>query len=146
MELDIVGVAIRDDQIVADWIEWWHEEWMKYGPYVRPGLATLYWIWNKSSGGLDPESYAVARDRLAATIPPAVLDGELLSGRTIVQEFVWWSAGEWLFCHHLVEAIVEFTEHYEAGKMPEWRRRARRRRASARRRAIKKLYTLREAA
>jgi hypothetical protein len=146
MELDIVGAAIRDDPVVADWIDWWNEEWTKYGPYIRPGLATLYWIWNKSYGGLDADIYAMARDRLAATIPPMVLDGELLSGRTIVQEFIWWSAGEWLFCRHLIEAMDEFVEHYEAGKMADWRRKARRRTASVRRRMIKKLYSLREAA
>ena len=63
--------------------------------------------------------------------PLAELDGALYNGRGLMAEFVWWSAGEWLYLDYLVAAICEFREFWAAGGLPEWQSTRRRRMVAA---------------
>ena len=142
LEGDLVNAITAADPVCADFLEWYEESARLYGEPVRRGLAALYWRWmDPASGGtLDDRSYAIHRDALADDIPVVVLDGEVCTGRTIMQEFVWWSAGDWFRVKYLVLAIRQFREYHAKGGMAEWRRKRRRRIAAARRRMIRETF------
>lgn len=145
LETEFTNVVVNGDPSAADFFEWYADEATKYGPPVRRGLAALYWYWTKRAGGpLTHATYGTFRDELAKGLRLVIVDGEhpdnALDGRGQLQEFVWWSASDWILADYLVEAIDEFMEYRDAGKLPEWRRRKRRRLAAHRRKMIKILH------
>ena len=140
LEIDLIAAVRGRDPEVDSYLEWYGDEARKYGLPIRPGLAALYWLWGREKDGeilLDELSYEEWRDRLAGGIPGEILDGNFCTGRTILQEFIWWSAGDWLFADHLLYSIVEYRAYSGAGKMTDWRRRKRRRLAAAARKAAR---------
>lgn len=143
-ESDLRNQVSLEDPVCADFLEWYEEEYKKYGPPIRPGLAALYWRWAQPSGDghlrLTPEEYAARRQELAGAWAGAWLDNEYTSSRTLVQEFIWWSSNDWLLQTTLIDALDEFSAYYASGKMPDWRRKKRRRLAAARRKEIKQQY------
>ena len=147
LEAEFTNAVINADSGAADFLEWYADEATKYGPQVRRGLAALYYHWTRRAGRrLDPTIYASARNTLAKSLPLLELDTEDLSkpnhydGNGQMQEFVWWSASDWILADYLCDAIEEFAEYRDAGKLPEWRRRKRRRLAAHRRKMIKLLH------
>lgn len=150
LDRELANAGIVADPLCESFLEWYADEWHKYGRRILPGLAALYWRWAHLDAppvGLSEERYEAERDRLAAAWPPEWLDtdhingGKLrVAGETLLMEFIWYSAGDWIIQRHLVEAVVEFDEFQSSGKMREWRRRKRRRTAAARRKQIKLLY------
>ena len=140
LEIDLISAVRAKDPGVDDYLEWYGDEALKYGLPVRPGLAALYWWWAREKDGqvlLNAATYELWRDQQAASIPGELLDGHFATGRTIFQEFIWWSAGDWLYADHLVLSAIEYRAYRAAGKMPDWRRRKRRRLAAAARRAAR---------
>ena len=142
LEGDLVNAITAADPACADFLEWYEESARLYGEPIRRGLAALYWRWMdpKSGGTLDARSYAIHRDALADDIPVVVLDSEVCTGRTIMQEFIWWSAGDWPIVKYLITAIKQFRDYHAKGGMAEWRRKRRRRIAAARRRMIRETF------
>lgn len=143
-ENDLRNKISINDPLCADFLEWYEDEYNKYGPKIRPGLAALYWSWvsgaDDKKAGLDRKTYEAKLEELTRTWKGLWLDGDFCSPRTLVQEFVWWASGDWIMQRHLLEAIEEFSIYHAAGRMPDWRRRKRRRQAAQRRKAIKKQY------
>jgi hypothetical protein len=165
MEIELIGRIGDQDPLLYEFLEWYSEESRYFGLRVRPGLTALYWLWTdreieeesralcthpdfeiiarnpyaERCGRFTIERYEDLRDELATHIKHEYLDGSLYTGRGLMLEFVWWSAGEWLYLGYLVAAICEFREYQGAGMMPDWRRRRRRRLAAAQRRAVKEL-------
>ena len=167
MEIELIGAVGERDPLLYEFLEWYSEESRLFGLRVRPGLAALYWLWTddelsdeaaqvcthpnfeiiarspyeEQCGRFSSERYEDLRDLLATRIAHEYLDGtgqaSLYTGKLLMQEFIWWSAGEWLYLGYLVGAICEFREFREAGLMADWRRRRRRRLAASQRRAIK---------
>jgi hypothetical protein len=141
LEAEFTNAVINSDPVAADFLEWYADESTKYGPPVRRGLAALYYHWTRKHGRpLDHASYAQARNAISRTLPLLELDGEHFAGEGQFQEFVWWSASDWVLAEYLVEAIDEFSEYRASGRLPEWRRRKRRRLAAHRRKMIKLLH------
>lgn len=147
LEAEFTNAVINADPGAADFLEWYADEATKYGPQVRRGLAALYYHWTRRAGRrLDSTIYASARNALAKTLPLLELDTEdpakpnHYDGNGQIQEFVWWSASDWILADYLCDAIEEFIEYRDAGKLPEWRRRKRRRLAAHRRKMIKLLH------
>lgn len=141
LEGDVIEHVRSRSPEVDEFLEWYADEARKYGPPIRPGLAALYWLWARPQPGgeisLDASSYEVLRDQMAANLPGEHLDGSFHSGRTLIQEFIWWSAGDWPFVDYLLLAIIEFREYRDLNNMPHWRRKKRRRLAAAARKAAK---------
>ena len=145
LEGEVIASAVAMDPACADFLEWYAEEARKYGWPIRAGLAALYWTWSEPdpvTGDyvLDPDDYALRRDVLAEEISTGVFDNEIVTGRGLIQELIWWSSGDWVIAEHLVIAVTEFSAYRAAGKMPDWRRRRRRRLSAARRRLIKEAF------
>lgn len=137
-----IAEACAVDEIAGDFIEWYTDEWIRYGTPLKPGIAALYWRWveadERGVWRLSRDVHDGGRDALAAEIETQMLDGWPQSGRTIIQEFFWWSAGDWLPQQHVVVAINEFREFArQSGKMTHWRKKKFRRLAAARRKALK---------
>ena len=135
-------VRVSDERADA-FLEWWADEHRRYGRRVSDGVAALYWAWyhaDPANPGLDREAYAERRSRLADEWPGEWLDGEWQPAASLVMEFFWLGAGDWILQTHVVDAIREFEEYWAAGRFSDWRRRKRRRTAAARRKSIKTLY------
>ena len=145
-----VNEATVADPACGDFLEWWADEWKKYGTEIMPGLAALYWRWSHVDTSktpaqvgfrtLDPETFMRERDDLADAVKSEWLDGDYCSGRTLIQELSWWAQADWPLLDFMVEALDEFSEFHARGRMADWRRRKRRRLAAARRKEIKHLY------
>lgn len=140
------GIAneVRLESERADaFLEWWADEYRRYGRRVSDGIAALYWRWYHSTPArpdLDREKYADFRTAMAEEWSGEWLDGEWQAASTLVMEYIWLGQGDWVLQAHLVEAIAEFEEYWAAGRFLDWRRRKRRRTAAARRKSIKTLY------
>jgi hypothetical protein len=142
---DTVNEATVADPACADFLEWWADEWKKYGTEIAPALAALYWRWSDvdpvtKRRTLDHDTFDREREDLADATKSEWLDGDYCSGHTLVQELTWWAQADWPMLDFMVEALDEFSEFHARGKMPDWRRRKRRRLAAARRKEIKHLY------
>lgn len=141
LEVEVIDGVRKKDPDVDEFLEWYADEARKYGLPIRPGLAALYWHWAQPRPNgeitLDAFTYEMLRDQLAANLPGEHLDGDFQSGRAIVREFIWYSAGDWPFVDYLLLAIVEFREYRDLNNMPHWRRKKRRRLAAAARKAAK---------
>jgi hypothetical protein len=145
LEEEIVARACAADPACTDFLEWWADEWKFYGTYVRPGVAALYWGWVETAADgsvtLDRRVHDEGREELAMAVDHEPHDGEMLSGRAIVQEFWWWSVGAWFPQPHVVLAIELFREFHATGRMKDWRRKKRRRQAAARRKQMRELQS-----
>jgi hypothetical protein len=143
-EHDILTRAAAEHPKVAAFAEWWIDEARKYGAPVKAGIVVLYATWaTRDEEGrpvLSDERFGALRDRVAEAMGHKTIDGRIVSGREFVQEFIWWSAGDWTVQPHVLEAIEEFEEFYAAGRFRDWKRRKRRRLAAARRKASKGVY------
>jgi hypothetical protein len=141
LEIDVIDNVRTRAPEVDEFLEWYADEARKYGLPIRPGLAALYWLWARPRPNgeipLDAITYEALRDHMAENLRGEQLDSAFLSGRTLVQEFIWWSAGDWPFVDYLLLAIVEFREYRDLNNMPHWRRKKRRRLAAAARKAAK---------
>lgn len=141
----IINEASVADPACADFLEWWADEWKKYGTEIAPALAALCWRWSDVDDNgrriLDSGTFDRERDDLADATESKWLDGDYCSGRTLIQELTWWAQADWPLLDFMVEALDEFTEfHNKPGRMLDWRRKKRRRLAAARRKEIKHLY------
>lgn len=140
-QVDTIAVVQGRAPEVDEFLEWYADEARKYGLPIQPGLAALYWLWARPRPNgeipLDAIVYEALRDQMAGNLAGVTLDNWYHSGRSLMQEFIWWSAGDWPFVDYLLLAIVEFREYRDLGNMPHWRRKKRRRLAAAARKAAK---------
>ncbi len=140
------AVALRAAADAVRYDEPGTQRWLARMDELQPGgAAALYQVGRFLSSN---RQYADAARILEAAVArrpawaqPRIELGllEMQSGRTIVQEFWWWSARDWRLLDYLVRA-VDYFDTVAKADMKAWYHRRRRRLQAAKRKALREYY------